>query len=113
MIEYESGPIGQIGTSYFVPGLVSLAVYGTDVNVWNEEDGGRLFTQARADKARAEQAVEQIDTIQDEIVEFARCIRDRGTPETGASEGLEVAVVLEGIAQSVGSGRAIDLSSLR
>jgi predicted dehydrogenase len=112
-IEYESGPIGQIGTSYFVPGLVSLAVYGTDLNVWNEEDGGRLFTQARVDKARAEQAVEQIDTIRDEVVEFARSIRDGGTPETGAPEGLEVAVVLEGIARSVDSGRAIDLSSLR
>ncbi|MEO8424362.1 MAG: Gfo/Idh/MocA family oxidoreductase [Actinomycetota bacterium] len=112
-IEYQSGPIGQIGTSYFVPGLVSLAVYGTDLNVWNEEDGARLFTQARADKARAEQAVEQIDTIRDEVVEFARCIRDGGTPETGAAEGLEVAVVLEGIAQSVESGRAIDLTALR
>ena len=112
-IEYESGPIGQIGTSYFVPPVVSLAVYGTDANVWNEEDGGRLFTQARADKVRAEHEVEQIDTIRDEVVEFARCIRDGGTPETGAPEGLEVAVVMEGIAQSVASGRAIDLSSLR
>lgn len=112
-IEYESGPIGQIGTSYFVPGLVSLAVYGTDQNVWNEEDGARLFTQARADKARTEHAVEQIDTIRDEVVEFARSIRDGGTSETGAPEGLEVAVVLEGIARSVDSGRAIDLSSLR
>jgi predicted dehydrogenase len=112
-IEYESGPIGQIGTSYFVPGLVSLAVYGTDTNVWNEEDGSRLFTQARADKVRAEQSVDQLDTIQDEVVEFARCIRDGSRPETGAPEGLEVAVVLEGIMQSVGSGRVIDLSSLR
>jgi predicted dehydrogenase len=112
-IEYESGPIGQIGTSYFVPPVVSLAVYGTDANVWNEEDGGRLFTQARAEKERAELEVEQIDTIQDEVVEFARCIRDGGKPETGAPEGLEVAMVLEGIARSVDSGRAIDLSSLR
>jgi predicted dehydrogenase len=112
-IEYESGPIGQMGTSYFVPPVVSLAVYGTDANVWNEEDGGRLFTQARADKARAEHEVEQIDTIRDEVAEFARCIRDGGTPETGAPEGLEVAVVMEGITQSVASGRAIELSSLR
>ena len=112
-IEYESGPIGQIGTSYFVPGLVSLAVYATDQNVWNEEDGSRLFTQARADKARAEQPVDQLDTIHDEVVEFARCIRDGSRPETGGPEGLEVAVVLEGIMQSVESGRAIDLSSLR
>ena len=112
-IEYESGPLGQIGTSYFVPGLVSLAVYGTDANVWNENDGGRLFTQARAEKGRAEQVVDQIDTIQDEVVEFVRCIRDGGKPETGGPEGLEVAIVLEGIARSVDSGRAIDLSTLR
>jgi predicted dehydrogenase len=112
-IEYESGPIGQIGTSYFVPGLVSLAVYGTDMNVWNEEDGAQLFTQARADKSRSQQAVDQIDTIQDEMAEFARCIRDGVQPQTGGAEGLEVAAVLEGIAMSVESGRAIDLSSLR
>ena len=113
MIEYESGPIGQIGTSYFVPPVVSLAAYGTDANAWNEEDGGRLFTQARTQKTRVEHDVAQIDTIQDEVVEFARCIRDGGKPETGANAGLEVAVVLEGIARSVDSGRAIDLSSLR
>jgi len=112
-IEYESGPIGQIGTSYFVPPVVSLAAYGTDANAWNEEDGGRLFTQARTQKTRVEHDVEQIDTIQDEVVEFARCIRDGGNPETGAPEGLEVAVVLEGIVRSVDTGRAIDLSSLR
>jgi predicted dehydrogenase len=112
-IEYESGPIGQIGTSYFVPPDVSLTVYGTEANAWNEEDGARLYTQARSDKVRAEHEVEQIDTIRDEVVEFVRCIRDGGRPETGAAEGLEVAVVLEGIYRSVDSGRAIDLSSLR
>jgi predicted dehydrogenase len=113
MIEYESGPIGQIGTSYFVPPVVGLAVYGTDANVWNDEDGSRLFTQSRADKARSEHAIDQIDTIQDEVAEFVRCIREGGAPETGAQESLEVAAVLEAIAQSVASGRAIDLSSLR
>ena len=112
-IEYESGPIGQIGTSYFVPGLVSLAVYATDQNVWNEEDGSRLFTQGRADKARAEQPVDQLDTIQDEVVEFARCIRDGSRPETGGPAGLEVAVVLQGIMQSLESGRTVELAPLR
>jgi predicted dehydrogenase len=113
MIEYESGPIGQIGTSYFVPPVVSLAVYGTDASVWNDEDGSRLFTQARADKARAEQPIDQIDTIRDEVVEFARCIREGGEPETGAPESLEVAAVLEAIALSVDSGATVELSSLR
>lgn len=112
-IEYERGPIGQIGTSYFVPGVVSLAVYATDANVWNEDDGGRLFTQGRTETSRSERQVEQIDTIQDEVAEFIRCIREGDSPETGASEGLEVAVVLDGIARSLASGRAIELSSLR
>ncbi len=112
-IEYQGGPIGQIGTSYFVPPVVSLAVYGTDGNAWNEEDGGRLLTQARADKARTERPVEQIDTIQDEMAEFATSIRDGAVPETGAAEGLEVALVLEGIVRSVESGSAVDLAQWR
>jgi predicted dehydrogenase len=112
-IEYESGPIGHIGTSYFVAPVVTLAAYGTDRSVWNEEDGTRLFTQARSDAARAEQAIDTLDTIHDEISEFIRCVRGEATPETGGPEGMEVAVVLEAIVRSVSTGQAVDLAAMR
>lgn len=112
-VEYESGPIGSINTSYFTAPLVTATVYGSEGVVWNEEDGKRLFRQARADAARSEDGVETLDTIVDELAEFARCIREGSQPETGAPEGIEVAAVLEAIAQSVESGCSVAVADLR
>jgi predicted dehydrogenase len=112
-IEYASGPIGHIGTSYFVPPVVWMAVYGTDRNVWNEEDGARLFAQARSESVRSERPVDTLDTIGDEMREFVGCIRGEAEPETGGEAGLEVAIVLEAIVQSVATGTAVDVSTLR
>lgn len=113
LIEYESGPIGSIGTSYFVAPVVSLAAYGTEASAWNEEDGARLYLQRRGEPVRTAQDVEGLDTVADEIAEFVRCIRDGATPETGGPEGLEVAAVFEAIVVSAASGRAVELSELR
>lgn len=113
MIEYGSGQLGSISTSYFTPMMNTVAAFGTERAVWNEEDGDRLFVQVRGEPARTEQPVETIDTIVDELGEFARCVVGGSEPETGGAEGLEVAVVLEGIVRSVSSGRAVDLAELR
>ncbi|HUF58273.1 MAG TPA: Gfo/Idh/MocA family oxidoreductase [Actinomycetota bacterium] len=113
LLEYESGPIASINTTYFAPPVVELSVFGSDAAAWNEEDGTRLFTQARSDAVRKEQEVETIDTLVDEIAEFARSIRGESEPETGVPEAIEVAAVLEGIGRSLESGCAADLSDLR
>ncbi|MDR2984733.1 MAG: Gfo/Idh/MocA family oxidoreductase [Nocardiopsaceae bacterium] len=112
-IEYESGPLGYIGTSYFVPALNWVAAYGTDASAWSEEDGARFYLQQRADPARAEQPVSTIDTIADELGEFAACVLGEGVPETGAAEGLEVAAVMEAIMRSVRDGCAVQVADLR
>ncbi|MDP9119196.1 MAG: Gfo/Idh/MocA family oxidoreductase, partial [Actinomycetota bacterium] len=113
LIEYESGPIASINTTYFAPPVVGLSVFGSDAAVWNEEDGKRLFTQTRSDPVRSEQEVETIDTMVDEIAEFARSVRGEGEPETGVLEAIEVAAVLEGIGRSIESGCSVDLADLR
>jgi predicted dehydrogenase len=113
MIEYENGPVGTIGTSYFVGPVVSLAAYGTEANAWNEQDGTKLYVQRRSEPARTEVPVDGLDTIADQLEEFARCIRDGGRPETGGDEGLEVAAVLEAILESARSGRVVELAGLR
>jgi len=112
-IEYERGPIASVSTSYFVPLAIRLGVFGSEANAWNEQDGTQLFTQARTEPARTQREIETIDTVVDEVGEFARCIREGGRPETGAPEGMEVAAVLEAIARSVSSGCAVDVAGLR
>jgi hypothetical protein len=79
-LEYESGPLAQVGTSYFVPGVVSLAVYGAQANAWSEEDGRRLFTQQSAGGCARRFWSIPSTPIVDELVEFARCVRGDGTP---------------------------------
>jgi predicted dehydrogenase len=113
LLEYESGPIASINTTYFAPPVVELSVFGSDAAVWNEEDGTRLFTQARSDAVRSEQEVETIDTLVDEIAEFARCIQGEGVPETSIAEAIEVAAVLEAIGRSLETGCSVDVSELR
>jgi predicted dehydrogenase len=113
LLEYESGQIASINTTYFAPPVVALSVFGSDAAAWNEEDGKRFFTQSRSDPTRTEQEVETIDTLVDEIAEFARCIRGEGEPETGIAEAIEVAAVLEAIGRSIESGCAVELADLR
>jgi predicted dehydrogenase len=113
LLEYGDGQLGSINTTYFSPPVVTLSVYGTEAAVWNEEDGTRLFVQPRSEPARSEQPVETIDTIEDELAEFARCIRDAGVPETGVHEALEVAAVLDAMQRSIDTGCAVDMADLR
>jgi predicted dehydrogenase len=86
---------------------------GSDAAVWNEEDGKRLYTQARSEATRAEREVETLDTIVDELAEFARAVRGEATPETGVAEAIEVAAVLEGIGRSLDQGRSVDVADVR
>jgi len=113
LLEYEQGPLASINTTFFAPPVVSLSVFGSDAAAWNEEDGARFFTQVRSDPARSEHDIETLDTVTDEIAEFARCIRGEGEPETGVVEAVEVAAVLEAIGRSVDSACSVDLADLR
>jgi predicted dehydrogenase len=113
MLELESGPLAYLGTTYFAPPVVTVAAYGTDANVWNEGDGARFFVQRKGEPSRGEESVDTIDTLADEMAEFARCIREKAEPETGGAEGLEAAAVLEAAIESVASGRVVDVADLR
>ncbi len=113
LIEYERGPVGSITSSYFAQPVVSLGVYGTEGNAWNEEDGVKLFVQRAGEAIRNPLDVESLDTVEDELAEFARCVRGGTKPEVGAPEALEVAAVLEAIVESATSGRAVELADVR
>ena len=113
VIEYVSGPVGTITTTYFSAPVVSLSVFGSEGAAWNEQDGAQLFTQARTDTARMQRDVATTDTIADELGEFARVIRDGSEPETGIPEAIEVATVLEAIGRSVETGAAVRTSEVR
>lgn len=106
IIEYAAGPIATLSTSYYSAPGVRFAVYGTDAAAWSDDDGARLLVQQRSEPARREVPVEVLDTLQDELADFARTIRDGADPETGGPAGLEVAAILDAIVTSSASGAA-------
>ncbi|HZK52259.1 MAG TPA: Gfo/Idh/MocA family oxidoreductase [Actinomycetota bacterium] len=113
MLEFESGPLGFIGTSMVIPDIASTAVFGTEMAAWSDGDGSRFYVQNSGDQERTEQSIETCDTVRDELEEYARCIRGEGRPETGGAEGLEVIVVLEAVLASVRQGGIVDLDEIR
>jgi len=113
VVEFESGTLGYLGTSFVVPRTTSVALRGTDAAAFSTEDGARFFVQARGDDAPTEEPVEQLDTVADELAEFARCIGGGGIPETGGPEALEVIAVMEAMMAASESGTAQAVGDFR
>ena len=113
IIEYESGPLGHIGSCFVVPKICDTAAFGTKMRAYSEEEGGKLYVAKVGEDARTEVEVEGGDALADEMDEFCKCIRGEATPETGGPEGLEVVAVLEAVVQSATTGQVVDVAALR
>jgi predicted dehydrogenase len=113
MLEFESGPLGFVGTTTVIPDVASTAAFGTKAAAWNSSDGERFYRQEVGDKERREELVDTLDTVRDELAEFATCVRTGATPEVGGAEALEVVAVLEGIIESARTGQVVDLDEVR
>ena len=96
----ESGPLASLTTLMAVGPVTTIGAYGTEACAWSEGDGVRLYIQPRGAAERTEEKVETIDTVADELAEYAACIRSGDKPETGAPEGVAVAAILEAIVES-------------
>ena len=112
-LEYQSGPLAFLGTSTVIPDIARTAVWGTEAAAWNELDGEGFYVQRVGEKDRAPEEIETLDTVKDELEEFAAIIRNGGRPETGGPEALEAVAVLEGIIESATTGRVVDLDEVR
>jgi predicted dehydrogenase len=93
-LEFESGALGTISSSYVSPKTYSLRILGTeavldyrtDIAVWPAAD--RLDELTTLLLGGEPVPFERIDPLVDELEELARCVRGEAVPETGADEGL-------------------------
>ena len=113
LLEFASGPLGYLGTSFVVPRVTTVTVRGTAASVCNEVDGHRFLWQKIEDQTPIEQPVEVLDTVADQLGEFVRSIRGETSPETGGREGLEVIAVLEAAIASAESGLTQSVAEFR
>lgn len=112
-LEFEAGPLAFLGTSMVIPDIARTAVWGTEGAAWNEMDGASFYYQKVGELERVQQEIETLDTVRDELEEFASNVRDGAKPETGGPEAIEVVAVLEGIVESAARRTVVDLDEVR
>lgn len=99
-LEFASGALGTISSSYVSPRTYSLRILGTeavldyrtDISVWPAAD--RLDELTALSLGGEAVAFERIDPLVAELEELARCARGEASPETGAAEGLAALQVI-------------------
>jgi predicted dehydrogenase len=104
LLELAGGGLASLVTQIATPQVATVNVFGTELAAYSEADGMHLFVQRRGEPYRQEVPIEPIDTVLDEIAEFARCVRDGTTPETDGEQGLAVVQVFDAIMRSIASG---------
>ena len=112
-LEFHAGPLAFLGSTMVIPDIARTAVWGTEGAALNDNDGERFFVQEVGSKDWAEQDIETLDTVRDELEELASNVRSGSKPETGGREALEATAVLEGIVESATTGKIVDLDELR
>ena len=111
LFELESGPLAYLVTLLATAGVNTVTVYGSDAAAWSEEDGARLFVQRRGESSRTEVPLSRIDTVADEMAEFAACIQNGSQPETGPEAAISVVDVLEAIIESATTRQIVEVST--
>jgi predicted dehydrogenase len=104
VFEFASGAVGTLVSSFFTPWRISLSVHGTEGAAFADRDGATLAFQPKGETSPAEIALGEVDAVAEQLVEFARCVRQGGRPEVSGVEGLAVVAVLEAAQRSVSTG---------
>lgn len=108
-IEFASGAVGTLVTSFVVPMISRISVFGMKAAAFNDFDGTSLEVQAM-DEGRVPVPLEPIDPVVDQIEEFGRVVLGEATPETGAAEGLAVVAAMEAMIESSETGKAVEVA---
>lgn len=111
--EFESGALGHLLTVTASGPVADLTVHGTEGSAFNIDDGAQLLVARRGSSERVNVELDPLDTVVDELAEFAAAIQGEATPEVGGAEGREVIAVLEAIVASIERDQPVEVDEFR
>jgi len=123
--EHESGAVSNVTTCFTSPDIFSMKLHGTEAALHLEMIRGNI---AAAERTNEETTLliekkgdagwtkvplpDMCDMLQDELEEFADCVRTGKPPETGPAEAVYSLAMVEGSVRSAEEGRPLDVAAL-
>ena len=119
-LEFESGLLGTLGTSFISPRTTNgrynyfLNAYGDEANLYHDRwDGIYTLKKDGEDRERIEyEEYEGLDYLDDEFEDFSGAIRDNRPPEVGGPEGLHVLSIVWAAMESAERGQPVEVAEV-
>jgi predicted dehydrogenase len=125
ILEFESGPLGYLGTGWASPGIYQLRLQGTEANLlydldfnnWDDshlvDSKSTLVSQAYRESERPPVEMPKTDMFREQLDEFALAIRGEAEIEVGALEAIRaLAVVHAALESSRREGQAVAVAPM-
>ena len=125
IIEFDSGPLGYLGTGWASPGVYQLRLQGTEANLfydldfnnWDDshlaDSKSTLVSQAYRESVRPPVDMPHTDMFREQLDEFALAIRGEAEIEVGALEAIRaLAVVHAALESSQRNGESVEVGPM-
>ncbi len=112
MMTHENGAVSSLSTSYASASEYYLMnVYGKKMSAYyNLFDGLRCLKQG--DSGQRAIAVEKVDTLAEQLIEWADAAQGTGTPEVGGESATESLAVVKAGIESVREARHVEVAEI-
>ncbi|HOI22316.1 Glucose--fructose oxidoreductase [bioreactor metagenome] len=115
--QFENGALGYIGGSFITPDRKLLQIHGTEGVILLDEDDGSISYQKKGTKHMVKTIMpnpdqQRLDSLKEEIKEFADCIQLGKEPEVTGAVGMNAIAIIEAIYRSAENGNTTQLRDL-
>jgi len=134
ILQFESGAVGYLGSSFITPWVNYCNVYGTEANLyltvelparkpdetpgqygdhWNYADrNSALYLKRKGEDQKVRVDLKPGEILTEEVNEFAACIRNRQTPETAGPEAIRALAVILAAVRSARTRQVVSLTEI-
>jgi predicted dehydrogenase len=112
LMQHETGAVSSLSTSYASASeYYVMNVYGKKMSAYyNLFDGLRCLKQG--EDRQVPVPVDQVDTLAEELIEWAEAVRGQGAPEVGGEGATESLAVVKAAVKSVKERRHVEVAEI-